>query len=144
MNWSDTLSALLGGVLIGLSATVMLLAHGRIAGISGILGGVLTSKFDFEVRWRWLFLAGLLLGGAALYAITPLAFEITVERSNAAVVAAGLLVGFGSRLGSGCTSGHGVCGISRLSPRSLVATGTFMTTGAIVVYVVSKFFGGVL
>src|SRR5208283_3318635 len=129
-------SALFGGLLIGLSASAMLLLEGKIAGISGILAGVLKPvKGDWV--WRICFLAGLLAGGLALGKLLPRAFDFGLIRPLPLLAIAGLLVGFGTRLGSGCTSGHGVCGVSRLSPRSLVATGTFITTGAIVVYLVN-------
>lgn len=133
----------IGGALIGLSASLLLLFHGRVAGISGIVGGVLQPKRG-EVAWRLLFLVGLLVGGVVMLALRPSAFAMTITRSPFALIAAGLLVGFGTRLGNGCTSGHGVCGISRLSPRSLVATVTFIGTGAIAVFVVNRLFGGAL
>jgi len=122
---------LLGGALIGISATLVLLSHGRIAGISGIIGGVLDPTTESsERRWRVVFLLGLLLGGLPFLLLMPARFELGVERAPALVVLAGLLVGWGTRLGSGCTSGHGVCGMSRLSPRSVVATLTFIVAGA--------------
>ena len=107
------LLSLLGGVLIGLSATGLLLFDGKIAGISGIVGGLLTPLAPGDRGWRLGFVGGLLAGGVALAATTPALVAITVERSSGALIVAGLLVGFGTRLGSGCTSGHGVCGISR-------------------------------
>lgn len=136
------LHSFLGGVLIGLSATGLLLLSGRIAGISGIVGGLLAPLESGDRGWRIGFLAGLLAGGAALAARVPDLFAITVERSTVAVVAAGLLVGFGTRLGGGCTSGHGVCGISRGSRRSIVATLTFMAVAGVVTYVVTHVLGG--
>ena len=136
-------ASLIGGMLIGLSATIMLLLHGRVTGISGIIGGALDPRrHPSERPWRFAFLGGLLLGAIPLLIFMPQYFAIEVDRSTAAIVAAGALVGVGTRLGSGCTSGHGVCGISRLSPRSMVATGTFMFTGAVTVWVVRTFFGG--
>lgn len=134
MTLQDTAFALGGGALIGLSASLMLMLNGRIAGISGIVGGLLQPQAG-EVSWRAWFLAGLLVGGAALVAVRPELFG-TAAVPSAVVVVAGLLVGFGTRLGSGCTSGHGVCGISRMSKRSLVATLTFMLSGAVAAYVV--------
>ncbi|HJL19911.1 MAG TPA: YeeE/YedE family protein [Sandaracinaceae bacterium LLY-WYZ-13_1] len=125
----------IGGVLIGLSASVLLLFNGRIAGISGIFSGLLSPKAG-EVAWRFAFVLGLVLGGLALFLVAPSYFAITYDRTLWMVALAGLIVGFGVRLGSGCTSGHGVCGISRLSPRSLVATVTFMATGALTVFLV--------
>ena len=122
------LSAIVGGAIIGLAASWLLLSKGRIAGISGILGGLLDTR-DEQFSWRLTFLIGLFAGGALLMTFYPKAIVAPEGRSLAYVGAAGLLVGFGTRLGSGCTSGHGVCGLSRLSPRSLVATITFMATG---------------
>ena len=130
------LAALCGGMLIGLSASAMLLLDGKIAGISGILSGVL-KPVRGDTIWRVCFLAGLLVGGLLLRVFLPRAFDFGIIRPFPLLIIAGLLVGFGARLGSGCTSGHGVCGISRLSPRSLVATGTFIFTGALVVYLVN-------
>jgi uncharacterized protein len=127
------LASLVGGVLIGLGASAMLLLDGKIAGISGILAGVLR-PVKGDTLWRICFLTGLLAGGILLREWLPGAFDFGIIRPYPLLAIAGLLVGFGTRLGSGCTSGHGVCGISRLSPRSLVATATFISTGALVVY----------
>ena len=134
------LSALLGGILIGLSASAMLVLDGKIAGISGILGGVL-KPIKGDTHWRICFLLGLLAGGLMLRVLLPSAYVFGLIRSYPILILAGLLVGFGTRLGSGCTSGHGVCGVSRLSPRSLVATGTFIFTGAVTVYLVNHLMG---
>jgi len=136
------LHSLIGGGLIGLSATGLLLFNGKIAGISGIVGGLLTPLAARDRGWRIGFVGGLLVGGAVMAARAPELVAITVERSPAAVVVAGLLVGFGTRLGSGCTSGHGVCGISRGSKRSIAATLTFMAVAGIVTYVVNHVLGG--
>jgi uncharacterized membrane protein YedE/YeeE len=136
-------ASFLGGVLIGLSASFLLLCNGKIAGISGIIGGVLRPAKG-DTLWRVFFVAGLLTGGFVLRLVSPHVFDIAIGRSGGAVMLAGLLVGFGARLGNGCTSGHGVCGISRFSPRSLVATLTFIAAGATTVYVVNTFFGGAL
>lgn len=125
---------LIGGVLIGLSSTLMLVGVGKIAGISGILGNSLT-KPSAMFGWRYAFLAGLIVGGAALLVSSPELFSYDFNFSSLRTVAAGLLVGVGTRLGSGCTSGHGVCGIARLSRRSIVATGLFMLFGMITVAV---------
>ena len=125
---SSILWALAGGGLLGLAVSWLLLANGRIAGISGIVGGLLASWND-ESAWRMSFLLGLLAGGVVLMAAVPEAIVPPAGRSPAVVAVAGALVGYGTRLGSGCTSGHGVCGLTRLSPRSLVATLTFMATG---------------
>ncbi len=130
------LASLLGGVLIGLSASAMLLLDGKIAGISGILAGVL-KPVKGDTLWRICFLAGLLAGGLLLKELLPVAFEFGLIRPFPLLAIAGLLVGFGTRLGSGCTSGHGVCGVSRLSPRSLVATATFIFSGALTVYLLN-------
>ena len=128
MMLESILMATIGGALIGLAASWLLLAKGRVAGISGILGGLLGAP-DSQFSWRLSFVVGLLAGGGLLVAILPSSIVAPSGRSATAVVIAGLLVGFGTRLGSGCTSGHGVCGLTRLSPRSLVATLTFMATG---------------
>ena len=141
-NFTPWLSTV-GGILIGISATMMLMLHGRVTGISGILGQAMTPSTAWtERRLHLLFLAGLLAGGILFLWQMPTHFELGIERSPLALVIAGLLVGFGTRLGSGCTSGHGVCGLSRLSRRSTLATVTFMTTGAVTVFVVRTLFGG--
>lgn len=128
------MSALLGGALIGLSAALLLLLNGRIAGISGIVGGLLQGPKKDDVAWRVAFVLGLIAAPLLYQAFSALP-ESIIETGDASLIVAGLLVGLGSRLGSGCTSGHGVCGISRLSPRSIVATMTFMATGFMTVYV---------
>jgi uncharacterized membrane protein YedE/YeeE len=124
------LMALLGGALIGLAASALLLLKGRVCGISGMLGGLL-STWTSDHDWRLAFVGGLLVGGLILLAVFPAAFHAPTGRSMAAVIAAGALVGFGTRLGNGCTSGHGVCGLTRFSGRSLVATCSFMAAGFI-------------
>jgi uncharacterized membrane protein YedE/YeeE len=129
-------ASLFGGILIGLSASAMLLLDGKIAGISGILAGVL-KPVKSDTLWRVFFLGGLFTGGLLLRICLPGAFDFGIIRPLPLLAVAGLLVGFGTRLGSGCTSGHGVCGMSRLSPRSFVATATFIATGALTVYLVS-------
>jgi uncharacterized protein len=134
------MASLLGGILIGVSASAMLLFDGRIAGISGILGGVLM-PIKGNTEWRIYFLAGLLMGGLLLRTLLPAAFDFGIVRPLPLLVVAGLLVGFGTRLGSGCTSGHGVCGIGRLSPRSLAAAVTFILTGSLVVYLLNHLTG---
>jgi uncharacterized membrane protein YedE/YeeE len=128
--------ALLGGALIGSGSALLLLTHGRIAGISGIAGGLL-QRATADRAWRLAFLAGLVVAGAAAAAVLPAAIGAPV-RPLAAIVVAGLLVGFGTRLGNGCTSGHGVCGLSRLSVRSLAAVATFMATGAITAMIAGR------
>lgn len=127
----DWIRALEGGALIGLSASLMLGFNGRVTGISGIVGGLLKPT-PGDISWRALFVAGLVLGGLVAMATMPGAFSAG-SASLGVVVIAGLLVGFGTRVGNGCTSGHGVCGISRFSPRSIAATLTFIGTGALTV-----------
>lgn len=134
------LSALIGGALIGLSAVLLMLATGRIAGISGIVGGLLGAG-RIDVAWRLAFILGL-IAGAGIVGMAGIAPVIEIEASWPVVIAGGLLVGFGTRLGGGCTSGHGVCGIARLSRRSLLATVLFMAAGASVVFVVRHLLAG--
>lgn len=131
--------ALIGGALIGLSASLFLLTHGKVAGISGLYGGLLQPAASGH-RERIAFVAGLLAAGLLLLRVHPVAFA-TSERPTAAILVAGLLVGIGTRLGNGCTSGHGVCGISRFSVRSVVATVTFLGTGALTVLVTRHLLG---
>lgn len=135
------LLALAGGVMIGLASALILLAHGKIAGISGILRGLLQPKAG-EWDWRLAFAVGLLVGGVILRFAYPAAFPQAIETPWSLAAGAGLLVGLGTSLGNGCTSGHGVCGIGRVAPRSIVATLTFMTTGALVVFVMRHLAGG--
>jgi uncharacterized membrane protein YedE/YeeE len=132
-------TALAGGVLIGLAAAMLLLFNGRIAGISGIAGGLLRPARG-DVTWRAAFVAGLTLAPLAwlLFGALP---KLHVDAGLPVLVVAGLLVGIGTRVGSGCTSGHGVCGLSRGSLRSLAATGTFMATGFAVVFLVRHLVG---
>jgi uncharacterized protein len=131
------LSALLGGVLIGLSASLLMLFEGRIAGISNILGELLAFR---QIAWRLAFLAGLVVAPLVYRAFGGhLPFDII--HSAPTLICGGLLVGIGTRIGSGCTSGHGVCGIARLSIRSVVATLIFMATGAATVFVTRHIFG---
>lgn len=125
--------SLLGGVLIGISSALFVLANGRIAGISGIIGGLL-SRGSGDRAWRLAFLLGLIAAPAAIFALTG-PVNATIEANTEVLVIAGLLVGIGTRYGAGCTSGHGVCGLSRLSPRSLVATLAFMGSGMAIVFV---------
>lgn len=141
MEHFTPLASLVGGILIGISATAMLGLLGRVAGVSGILGGLLARDASGG-PWRAAFVAGLLVGGSLFAVAEPAAFAMTLDRSTLALAAAGLLVGFGSRLGSGCTSGHGVCGMARGSKRSVIATITFMTTGALTALLVTQVLGG--
>jgi hypothetical protein len=120
-------SALAGGLLIGVAASLLLLLNGRVAGISGMLGGLLVPRRG-DIAWRGLFVLGLVAAGALATVVAPGSIT-AAPRSIVLVAAAGFLVGVGTRLGSGCTSGHGVCGLSRLSARSLVATLTFIAAG---------------
>src|SRR5262249_51959762 len=124
------LASLSGGILIGLAAGAVLLLDGGIAGISGILAGVMRPRVG-RSDWRGWFLAGLVGGGVLLRWVAPASFNFTLDRSVAALIVAGLLVGIGTRMANGCTSGHGVCGVSRLSARSVVATLTFLATGVV-------------
>ena len=126
-------SGLVGGLLIGLSTLLLILFNGRIAGISGIVGGLLARKGS-EIGWRAVFVVGLLLGAFVYVLATGGALSVNIQASLPVVLAAGLLVGFGTRLGSGCTSGHGVSGIARFSKRSIVATLVFFITAIITVF----------
>ena len=124
--------SLAGGILLGIASALFILVNGRILGISGILGGLLIPKAG-DVAWRVAFVLGL-LAAPLLYAGLRGPWEVRIDAGWGSVVVAGLLVGVGTRYASGCTSGHGVCGLSRLSPRSLVATVSFMAAGFVVVY----------
>ncbi len=133
----DWINALLGGVIIGVSVSLMLFWNGRVTGISGIINGAL-SPVKGDTSWRVLFIVGLFLGGLVLKALSPNVFSGSLPTETWTTIVAGLLVGFGTILGSGCTSGHGVCGISRMSPRSLVATIIFIAAGVITVAVLRQ------
>ena len=132
------LAALAGGALIGIAAAMLVLFNGRIAGISGIVGGLLRPKSG-DVSWRIAFVIGLFAAPVAyqLFAVLPVS---SIEAGDAMLISAGLLVGVGTRYGAGCTSGHGVCGLSRLSMRSLVATLLFMGAGFVAVFVMRHVF----
>jgi uncharacterized membrane protein YedE/YeeE len=132
-------TSLAGGVLIGLAAALFVMMNGRIAGISGVLGGLLSPRAG-DIAWRVAFVAGILVA-PSVYALVTTLPEATIDAGYPALVAAGLLVGVGTRFGSGCTSGHGVCGLSRLSPRSLVATLSFMAAGFATVFVTRHLLG---
>ena len=138
MTEPNTLGGLIGGALIGLAAVLLLALNGRIAGISGILGGLITSTGRGDRFWRCAFIFGL-LAGAGLYALTS-GLPLQLQARGPTLLVAGLLVGFGTRLGSGCTSGHGVCGLARRSPRSLQATMVFMVAAALTVFLTHHIF----
>lgn len=136
IDWSNFTpwSSLAGGILLGIASALFVLLNGRILGISGIVGGLLQRRSG-DSGWRISFILGLLVAPAAWSLLAPPA-AARVDAGWLAVVAAGLLVGIGTRYGAGCTSGHGVCGLSRLSPRSLIATLAFMAAGFATVFVV--------
>ena len=132
-------SSLAGGLLIGVATTMFLLFNGRIAGISGILGGLLRPMAR-DIGWRIAFVSGLLVAPLVFGLAAPLP-SVHIDADMATLIIAGLLVGVGTRYGSGCTSGHGVCGLSRLSPRSMVATASFMLAGVVTVFIVRHLMG---
>ena len=131
--------ALAGGILIGLATALLLVANGRVAGISGILGGLLRPASG-DIAWRLCFVLGLFLAPIAWLTMRAMP-PAQIDHSPAMLAIGGLLVGIGTRFGSGCTSGHGVCGIARLSPRSLLATACFMAAGFVTVFVVRHVVG---
>jgi len=133
-------SSTIGGVLLGIAASALLLANGEVCGISGILGGAAFAPRSGRV-WRIVFLAGLLVGGALVAWVDRSALALASEQSIWLAAAAGVVVGIGTRMGEGCTSGHGLCGIARFSGRSIVATLVFMATGAATVFVVRHVLG---
>lgn len=126
--------SLLGGILLGISATMLLLVNGKIAGISGIMNGIMSPKKG-DCSWRLLFVIGMIAGGLVSVLLLGVAVPSTANLSVGLVTVAGLLVGIGTRLGNGCTSGHGICGIGRLSKRSIVATCVFMAVAGLTVFV---------
>jgi uncharacterized membrane protein YedE/YeeE len=134
------LSALIGGTLIGLAAVVLWVMDGRVAGISGIVGGIV-NPIDGDTGWRISFLLGLIVAPLAYSAASGGLPSVTISSSLPLLAVGGLLVGFGTRLGGGCTSGHGVCGVARLSPRSLVATLVFMAGGFATTFLARHLFG---
>jgi uncharacterized membrane protein YedE/YeeE len=136
----DYLWGVFGGILMGLGCTVLLLFNGRILGVSGLLGGALSRGTD--TGWRRAFIGGMLVAAGIALFLSPLSFAIDFDRSFGANLLGAILVGAGTQLGSGCTSGHGICGIGRLSVRSLSATVTFMMGGALSVFVIRTLFGG--
>lgn len=138
---NSIIGSVLGGVLIGVAVTIMLLFNGRVTGISGIVAASL-SKPTRDGAWRLLFLAGMLFGGAVVHFMRPDLFSNVTGRGYGSILVAGFLVGYGTVMGSGCTSGHGICGVSRLSLRSLLATLTFLLAGFITVQAIQFFSGG--
>ena len=132
------IAPLAGGLLLGLSATWLLISVGRVAGISGIVWGSITGP---DHNWRWLFIAGLLLGGAVTHMVIGQSIPAPYGATLWLLAMSGMLVGIGTRMGGGCTSGHGVCGLGRRSPRSLVASLTFMAFGVITVFVLQLISG---
>jgi uncharacterized membrane protein YedE/YeeE len=133
-------SALLGGILLGIAASLFVLLHGRILGISGIISGLLSSRTG-DANWRLILLLGILSAPFWATILFGIHTEAVIDADWSAIIIAGVLVGFGASYGSGCTSGHGICGLSRLSPRSLVATLTFMGTGFLIVFVIRHVLG---
>lgn len=141
VNVESWTRAAIGGGMIGLAAALMVIFNGRIAGVSGVLGGLLLDRKGAETPWRALFLGGLVLGAVIVMLASPDLAAASMETGWVGLIAAGLIVGFGTRMGSGCTSGHGVCGIGRLSQRSIVATCTFMAAGFATVFVLRHLLG---
>lgn len=137
----NPISAAIGGILIGLSASLLMLLNGRIAGISGIVGQLLNRLDRIEMLWRVAFLVGLIAGGLIYAQFMPVDFPRPVSTNQLTLIIGGLLVGFGTAMGSGCTSGHGVCGISRFSLRSLLATVSFLCMGMLTVYLIRHILG---
>ena len=135
-------TALIGGVLIGASAALLMLMNGRLAGVSSIVAGVVPPGSVEQAAWRGLFLAGLVAGALIHRTVIDPGASIAIAAPLPALLIGGVLVGVGTRIGSGCTSGHGVCGLARLSPRSLVATLTFMAVAMLVVFAVRHLAGG--
>ncbi|MGQ0699420.1 MAG: YeeE/YedE family protein [Panacagrimonas sp.] len=129
--------------MIGLAAALMIVFNGRIAGVSGVLGGLVLDRKGAETPWRSLFLGGLIVGALLVGLLRPDLAAVSLQTGWIGTIAAGLIVGFGTRMGSGCTSGHGVCGIGRLSQRSIVATCTFMAAGFATVFALRHLLGGV-
>ena len=135
------LQSLIGGLIIGGAVSLLLIGRGQIAGISGIFGNVITGSLG-DGAWRLAFIAGLLLSPALLFVFTHEWVHANIGLGMPGLIVAGLLVGFGTQLGNGCTSGHGVCGLGNLSTRSLVATITFMVVAAVTVYITRHVVGG--
>ena len=138
MNFADWINGLIGGLLIGCSACCLMFCLGRVAGISGITAR-LFSSFDLDSLWRWFFIIGLLFG-VLVFSKVVNEPDISINSSSLLLIIAGLLVGFGTRLGNGCTSGHGICGIARFSLRSITATVVFMIVAIITVWLTKTWF----
>lgn len=134
--------ALFGGILIGLAATLLLAMNGRIAGISGIVSGIVRPERQGDMSWRIAFVAGLMAAPFVTFVITQRPIDIVVSTPAPLLIIAGILVGVGTAIGGGCTSGHGVCGIARVSPRSFIATAIFFVMALIVVALMRHFMGG--
>lgn len=130
------MASLVGGVMIGVAALLLMLLHGRVMGISGILGGIVRPAARDDVPWRLLFVAGALIGPLAVIYLVGRPVDVVPVASGLVLPVAGFLVGLGSAIGSGCTSGHGICGLARLSMRSAAAVGMFMITAVVTVYIV--------
>ena len=130
------LASLAGGAMIGVAALLLMLTHGRVMGVSGILGGLVLPAGKSDIAWRLLFVIGVLAGPFALMALTGAPVDRAPVASGFILPIAGFLVGLGTAIGAGCTSGHGICGLARLSVRSAVAVGMFMATAVITVYIV--------
>jgi uncharacterized membrane protein YedE/YeeE len=141
MDEFTPLLSLTGGLLIGVAAISLLLSHGRIAGISGIISGILHPEKE-DSLWRVVFILGMLAGAMLIHWFHPDALEIEIDVSSAGILLAGFLVGMGTRIGNGCTSGHGVCGIGRLSIRSIVAVIVFFSCAAITTWFIRHVMGG--
>lgn len=135
------LTSFAGGILIGVATVALMAVHGRIAGINGILSGVLTTRFNRDWAWRAAFLGGMLASPLIMFAFTGRIPEISIPSSPTLLVIGGFLTGIGTTFGSGCTSGHGVCGMSRLSARSIAATFTFMATATLTVFLTRHVLG---
>lgn len=139
----ELIKPIIGGILIGIASIGMMLFNGRIAGISGILKGVLQFPKN-DLMWRVSFVAGMILTGVVFHITMPGFAAIEINRSLVAYGAAGLLIGIGTGLANGCTSGHGVCGVGRLSNRSVTVTMSFTVSGIVTVWVINTFFGGII
>ena len=134
-------TSLAGGILLGISASILMYLNGRIAGISGIISGIFNNPSSTEKMWRLAFIVGLIVGAFVYVYFFPITIQAREGVTTPLLVIGGLLVGFGTAMGSGCTSGHGICGVSRFSLRSITATGVFLMSGIATVYVVKYIIG---